>query len=67
VWTQAATGAALTIFGRELDFDDLIVAIVNGWRPTDVGPTFWADCLLGLPIDGKLSHLEACFFAGPAI
>src|SRR6266705_150754 len=64
VGTQWATGTTLTILAGELDFDDLILAIVNSWGPTDTCMTFRADSLLGLPIDGKLTCLKARLLLG---
>src|SRR3954468_22555834 len=59
--TQGTTGTALTIFDGERDLDDLGVAIVDGWGPTDTCVTFRADGLLCLPIDLKLARGKALF------
>ena len=64
VGTQWATGATLTVLDGELDLDDFILAVVNRWGPAATGVTFRADSLLGLPIDGKLTRLEARFLLG---
>ena len=64
VGTQWATGATLTVLDGELDLDDFILAVVNRWDPAATGVTFRTDSLLGLPIDGKLTRLEARLLLG---
>lgn len=59
--SQAGTG--LTIFGREFNFDDLIFAVVDGWRPATARVTLRTDGLLSLPIDHELTGIKACLFA----
>jgi hypothetical protein len=54
----------LTILAGELDFDDLIRAIVDGGGPTDTGMTFGTSRLLSLPIDGKPTRFEARLLLG---
>jgi len=57
--TQGTTGAISTILDGELDLDDLILIPVQSWCPTDAGMTLWAGGALSLPIDLKLSSIEA--------
>src|SRR5205814_5046988 len=50
-----------TIFDGELDLDDLRVAIVDGWSPTDTRMPLGAGGLLCLPIDIKVARRKAFF------
>src|SRR5512135_314671 len=64
VRTQRTTGAVLTVCGRELDLDDLVLAVVNGGRPADTGVAFWARRLRGLPVDDKMPRVKASLLLG---
>src|SRR5215469_11760354 len=59
VCRQYAAWAGPTVFHREFDLDDLMLAVVNGRSPADTRMAFGAGGLLGLPIDVKLACLEA--------
>ncbi len=56
--------ASLTVFHREFDLDDLVLALVNGRGPADTGVPLGTDGLLGLPVDGKLTGSEAGLLLG---
>ena len=56
--TVCLTGASLTIFGGEADFDALVFLVVDGGSPTDAGVSLRAESLSLLPIDGKVTGIE---------
>jgi hypothetical protein len=62
--TERSRRAHLSVYGRELDLDDLVFAVVNGRRPTAAGVALRARCLLVLPIDEKVVDIEACVLTG---
>ncbi len=55
--TVGALGAGATVFGRELDLDDLILPIVDRRRPTDARPAQRAGGLRARPIDRGVDAL----------
>src|SRR5437016_924457 len=57
--TQGATRAALAVLAREFDLDDLVLAIVDGGRPTATGAALRASCLFALPLNLKLTRLKS--------
>jgi hypothetical protein len=44
---------------REFNLDDLVLAVVNGGRPTDTRMSLWAGGLLSLPVDIKMTRVVA--------
>ena len=47
---------------------NFVLTLVNGWSPTDTCVTFGTGRVLGLPVDGKLTGLEAHLLLGlPAV
>src|SRR2546423_10304823 len=64
VRTQGTTWAVLTVCGRELDLDDLILAVVDGGCPTNAGGPFRAGRLLALPVDLKTTFVKAGLLLG---
>ena len=49
---------------REFDFDDLVLALVDGWGPADTRVPLGTGGLLGLPVNGKLTGRKAGLLAG---
>ena len=68
VRTQRAAGTGLAVFDRELDRDDLILAVIESGRPTETGMAFGTRGLLGVPVNVKLTCREARLLLGlPAV
>jgi hypothetical protein len=59
VQALGAAGTDLAIRLGELDFDDVVRALVDGRRPTDAGPSGWTRGLLSLPVDGEVGCRKA--------
>ena len=62
--TQAAARTGLTVLHRELDLDDLVLAVIDSWRPTDTGVALGTGGLLSLPVDVKLACGKAGLLLG---
>ena len=61
---QPQTGADLTIFGGEFDFDDLVGSVADSRSPTTARVSRWAGGLLAFPIDEKVISIEALLLTG---
>src|SRR5215213_801884 len=57
-------GAGAAVLRRELDLDDVVAALVDGWCPTDAGTACRAGGLLVVPVDREPSGIEALPVAG---
>src|SRR6266567_591646 len=60
--TTRSRRTQLAVCCRELDLDHLVLPVVNSWCPTDAGVPFRTRCLLLLPVDEKVTGIEALFF-----
>src|SRR6266496_5772812 len=60
--SQARTDGA--IFGGELDLNDLIFSVVDGRSPTATGMPFRTGGTVMLPINAKLTHIDAVIGVG---
>ena len=56
---QPQTGADLTIFGGEFDFDDLVGSVADSRSPTTAGVPLWTGGLLLFPVDEEVVGIEA--------
>ena len=56
--------ASTTVFVREFDLDNVIVAVVDCWCPTQAGAPGGTSGLLCLPIDGKVLGVESFLGTG---
>jgi hypothetical protein len=64
VRTRGTAGTALAVLDGEFNLDHLSLAVVDGWRPAHTGVAFGAGRLLRLPIEVKLTRLEAFLLLG---
>ncbi len=62
--TTRSRRTQLAVCCRELDLDHLVLPVVNSWCPTDAGVPFRTRCLLLLPVDEKVTGIEALFLSG---
>src|SRR5579859_1185551 len=64
VRTRGTAGTALAVLDGEFNLDHLSLAVVDGRSPADTAMTFGTGRLLSLPIDVKLTRLEALLLLG---
>src|SRR5215472_4929425 len=62
--TTRSRRTQLAVLCRELDLDHLVLPVVNSRCPPDAGVPFWTRCLLLLPVDEKVTGIEALFLTG---